>query len=253
MTFRHLHQHVTGRLYLGISAALLIALLVVGSVVVMDTPSDPSHSLPTNNDATLRSALASVSTPSSGIIANDSSKGDTTTTRAVGTQSDPNLPEPDTGFVPGGTASAPASSITAEEISRIQTALAPDFEIFRRRTTADDKSPSLRTAISSNGERLAVSINEHGLCLASYGGTVCGAPQTASTVATVAHAVDRSGEQISGIVPDNVALVRVTTELGKTIDVPVRDNVFVTRIPTPDTSSTIAWVFDDGSAVKKVG
>jgi hypothetical protein len=74
----------------------------------------------------------------------------------------------------------------------------------------------------------------------------------AATVATVGHAVTDDGQQVSGVVPDAVAAVRVETTSGERTDVPVSDNVFVAWIPAPEQSASISWVMRNGAVVRKV-
>jgi hypothetical protein len=143
--------------------------------------------------------------------------------------------------------------VVKARIARAVDVLEPNFAILRRPQSPDDPGPDQRAATASDGTRMTVKVNEHGLCLESLGGSACGAPETAASVATVAHAVTPDGEQVSGVVPDKVKAVRVTTATGRQLDVPVQDNVFVVWLPAPETSATITWIKRDGAIEKKVG
>jgi hypothetical protein len=151
------------------------------------------------------------------------------------------------------TRSTAARRATRARVAQSRTLLERDFAILRRPQSAADRGPAERTAIATNGRKLTVKVNEHGLCLESLGGTACGAASTAATVATVAHAVTDEGEEVAGVVPDNVKSVRITTSTGRQLDIAAQDNVFATWLPAPEQSGPIAWITRDGTVIEKIG
>lgn len=88
--------------------------------------------------------------------------------------------------------------------------------------------------------------------MTSLGGSACGDPEEAATTATVAHAITPKGEQVAGLVPDDVKTVRINTTGGRKIDVEVRDNIFAAWLPSPEETSAVLWVMQDGSIEQKV-
>jgi hypothetical protein len=199
------------------------------------------------NHRTLLLGLATAGTLSAGgVLAATVVSQEAPIDRQGGTPPQPSQAPPASTPAPGSSASRP----TAREARDI---LRPDFAIFRREADAGAPNETARTLRASNGRRLVAYLDGHGVCLQSDGGSGCGDPRTAASVASVSHAVDPQGvESLAGLVPDDVAAVRVRTTTGRSEDVAARDNVFYLRLAPGEQSSEVLWVMSDGSVQRKV-
>jgi hypothetical protein len=123
------------------------------------------------------------------------------------------------------------------------------YGVMRRARVAGDPPGDGRHATAANGSRIAITYNEHGVCITpSFGGMACGDPALADSHPVILTRVGGASEttDMAGMVPDDVETIQVDGSR-QNVAVASRENVFELKIA--GVVNAVRWVKRDGTVV----